>query len=171
MGDKAGRVEATTGRYFRGRAGMIYGHKGCFWCIMCKQSLHLPQKQTSKHIYSVQFGYSVMSDSLPQHARPSCPSPIPGVHPNSCPLSRWCHPTISSSVIPFSSCLQSFPASGAFQMSQLFASGSQSIGVFSFNISPSDEHPGLISFKMDWWDPLAVQGTLKGLSYICIRHL
>ena len=81
----------------------------------------------------LQFSRSVMSDSLrphgPQHARPPCPSPTPGVHPNPCPLSRWCHPTISSSVIPFSSCLQSFPTSGPFQMSQLFASGGQIIGV------------------------------------------
>ena len=64
-----------------------------------------------------------------QHARPPCPPPTPGAHPNSCPLSQWCHPTISSSVIPFSSCPQSFPASGSFQMSQLFASCGQSIGV------------------------------------------
>ena len=81
----------------------------------------------------LQFSRSVMSDSLrpheSQHARPPCPSPTPGVHPNPCPLSRWCHPTISSSVIPFSSCLQSFPTSGSFQMSQLFASGGQIIGV------------------------------------------
>ena len=80
-----------------------------------------------------QFSCSAMSDSLrrhePQHARPPCPSPIPRVYPNSCPLSWWCHPTISSSVIPLSSCSQSFPASGPFQMSQLFASGGQSIGV------------------------------------------
>ena len=73
-----------------------------------------------------------MSDSLrphePQHARPPCPSPTPRVYPNSCPLSQWCHPTISSSVVPFSSCPQSFPASGSFQMSQLFTSGGQSIG-------------------------------------------
>ena len=72
-----------------------------------------------------------MSDSLrphePQHARPSCPSPTPRVYPNPCPLSWWCHPTISSSVFPFSSCPQSFPASGSFQMSQLFTSGSQSL--------------------------------------------
>ena len=82
---------------------------------------------------SVQFGCSVMSDSLrphePQHARPPCPSPTPGVHPNPCLLSQWCHPAISSSVVPFSSCPQSFPASESFQMSQLFVSGSQSIGV------------------------------------------
>ena len=82
---------------------------------------------------SVQFSRSVMSDSLqphePQLARPPCPSPTPRVHPNPCPLSRWCHPTISSSVVPFSSCPQSFPASGSFQMSQLFTSGGQSIGV------------------------------------------
>ena len=74
-----------------------------------------------------------MSDSLlphgPQHTRPPCPSPTPGVYPDSCPLSRWCHPTISSSVVPFSSCLQSFPASGSFQMNQLSASGGQSIRV------------------------------------------
>ena len=74
-----------------------------------------------------------MSDSLrrhePQHARPPCPSPTPGVLPNPCPLSQWCHPAISFSVIPFSSFPQSFPASGSFQMSQLFASGGQSIGV------------------------------------------
>ena len=88
----------------------------------------------------------------------------PGACPNSYPSSQLCHPTISSSVIPFYSCLQSFPASGSFQMSQLFASGGQSIGVcFSFNISPTNEHPGLISFKMDWLDLLVVQGTLKSL--------
>ena len=82
---------------------------------------------------SVQFSCSVVSDSLrpqePQHARPPCPSPTPGVHPNPCPLSQWCHLTISSFVVPFSSCPQSFPASGSFQMSQLFASGGQRIGV------------------------------------------
>ena len=82
---------------------------------------------------SVQFSCSVMSDSVQPHelqyARPPCPSPTPGVHPNLCPLSRCCHPTISSSVVPFSSCLQSFPASGSSQMSQLFTSGGQSTGV------------------------------------------
>ena len=108
-----------------------------------------------------------MSDSLwphePQHSRPPCPSPIPGVHPNSCPLSRRCHLTISYSAIPFSSHLQSFPTSGSFQMSQLFASGSQNIGSFSYNISPFNEHQGLISFRMDWLYLLAVQRTLKSL--------
>ena len=81
--------------------------------------------------YAVQFSCSVVSDSLwphgLQHARPPCPSLTPGVHSNSRPLSQWCHPTISSSVIPFSSRLQSFPASGSFQMSQFFTSGDQSI--------------------------------------------
>ena len=81
---------------------------------------------------SVQFSCSVVSDSLqphePQHARPPCPSPTPGVYSDSCPLSQWCHPTISSSAVPFS-CPQSFPASGSFQMSQFFTSGGQSIGV------------------------------------------
>ena len=87
----------------------------------------------NKTIISIQFSCSVMSDSLwphgLQHTRPPCPSPTPGVYPNSCSLSRWCHPTISSSVVPFSSHLQSFPASGSFQMSQLFTSGGQYIGI------------------------------------------
>ena len=81
----------------------------------------------------VQFSSSVMSDSLwpheSQHARPPCPSPTPGVHSNSCPSSRWCHPAISSSAVPFSSCPQSLPASGPFPVSQLFAWGGQSTGV------------------------------------------
>ena len=84
-------------------------------------------------ILSVQFSHSVGSDCLRphelQHASPPCPSPTPGVNPNSCPLSRWCHPTVSSSVVPFSSRLQSFPASGSFLLNLLFASGGQSIGV------------------------------------------
>ena len=82
---------------------------------------------------SLQFSHSVVSKSLwphgLQHTRPPCSSPIPGVYSNSCPLSRWCHPTISLSVVPFSSLLQSFPASGSFPMSQFFSSGIQSIGV------------------------------------------
>ena len=82
---------------------------------------------------NIQFSCSVVSNSLwphgLQHARPPCPSPTPGVYPNSCPLSRWCHPTISSSVVPFSSRLQSFPASGSFQMSQFFPSGGPSVEV------------------------------------------
>ena len=89
---------------------------------------------------SFEFSRSVVSNSLRphelQHARPPCPSPIPRVYPNSCPLSRWYHPTISSSVVPFSSCLQSFPASGSFQMSQLFTSGCQSIGVSASSVLP-----------------------------------
>ena len=96
-----------------------------------------------------------------QHTRPPCPSPTPRVYPNSCPLSRWCHPTFSSSVIPLSSHLQSFPASGSFPMSRLFSSGGQSIGVSTS--TSSSEHSGLTSFRMDWLDLLAVQGTLKSL--------
>ena len=88
---------------------------------------------TPVRISSVQFSCSIVSDCLwphgLQHARPPCPLPTPGVYSNSCPLSQWCHPTISSSVVPFSSHLQSFPASGSFQMSQFFISGGQSIGV------------------------------------------
>ena len=108
-----------------------------------------------------------MSDSLwplgLQHARPPCPSPTPGVHPNSCPSSQWCHPTISSSVISFSSCLQSFPASVPFAMSQFFASGGQRIGVSASASVLPIEYSGLISFRMDWLDLFAVQRTLKSL--------
>ena len=100
-----------------------------------------------------------MSDSLQphglQHARLPCPSLSPGVCSNLCPLSQRCHSNISFSVVPFSSCLQSFPAKGYFPMSQFFTSGS-----FSYSISPSNEHSGLISFRIDWFDLLAVQGTL-----------
>ena len=97
---------------------------------------------------SVQFSCSVESYFLqphePQHARHPCPSPTAGVYPNPCPLSRWCHPTISSSVIPFS-CLQSFPASGSFQNESALCSMWPEYWSFSFNISLSNEHPGLIS--------------------------
>ena len=123
---------------------------------------------------SVQFTLLVMSNSLwpheLQHARPLCLTPTAGVHPNPCPLSQWCHTAISSSVIPFSSCPQSFPASGSFPMSQLFVSGGQIIyWSFSFSISPSDEYPGLISFRMDWLDLLAVQGTRRVFSNTTVQ--
>ena len=118
---------------------------------------------------SVQFSsvQSVRSNSLGPHglqyARLPCLSPTPGACSNSCPLSQWCHPTTSSSVIPFSSCLQPFPASGSFPMSQFFASGGQSYWSFSFSTSPSNKYSGLISFRTDWFDLLAVQWTLKSL--------
>ena len=98
-----------------------------------------------------------------QHARPPCPSPTPGVHSDSRPSSQWCHPAISSSVIPFSSCLQSFPASGSFQTSQPLCIRWPKYWSFSFTISPSNEYSVLISFRRDWLGLLAVQGTLKSL--------
>ena len=100
------------------------------------------------------FSCSVMSHSLQphalQHARLPCPSPTPGACSNSCPLSWWCHPTISSSVVTFSSCLQFCPESGSSLMSQLFTSDSHKYWSFSFSISPSNEYSGLISFRTDW---------------------
>ena len=108
-------------------------------------------------VVSVQFSHSVVSDSLQphglQHARPPCPSPAPRVYPNSCPLSRWCHPTTSSSVIPFSSHLQSFPASGSFPMSQLFASGGQSIGVSAST--------SVLPMNTQDWSPLGWTGWIS----------
>ena len=115
---------------------------------------------------SVQFSCSVVSDFLqphePQHASPPCPLLTPGVYPNSCPLSRWCHPNISSSVVPFSSCPQSFPASGSFQMSQLFASGGQSIGVSATT--------SILPMNTQDWSSLGWTGLIslesKGLSRV-----
>ena len=116
---------------------------------------------------SVQFSCSVVSDSLQlhesQHSRPPCPSPTPGVYLNSCPSSQWCHPAISSSVIPFSSCPQSLPALGSFPVSQLFTSGGQSIEV-SASVCLFNEHPGLISFRMDWLISLQSKGLLRVFS-------
>ena len=106
----------------------------------------------TSNIISVQFSHSVVSDSLwphgLQHARLPCPSPTPGACSNSCPLSQWFHPMISTSVIPFSSCLQSFPASGSFPMSQLLASGGQSIGVSSWNNARDLRVPSYISWPV-----------------------
>ena len=114
-----------------------------------------------------QFSRSVVSDSLwphgLQHTRPPCPSPTPGVYPNSCLLSRWCHPTILSSVVPFSSYSQSFPAPGSISSESTLRMRWPKYWSFSFSIIPCKEIPGLISFRMDWLDLLAVQGTLKSL--------
>ena len=128
-----------------------------------KKNLH---RKSYHQFSSIQFSRSVVSNSLqphePQHARPPCPSPTPGVHRNPCLLSRWCHPTISSSVVPFSSCPQSFPASGSFQMSQLFTWGGQSIGV-----SASTSVPPMNTKD---WSPLGWTGWIslqsKGLSRV-----
>ena len=115
---------------------------------------------------SVQFSCSVVSNSLwpheLQHARPPCPSPTAGVYPNPCPLCRWCHPTTSSSVIPFSSCPQSFPASGSFPVSQLIASGGQNIGVSAST--------SVLPMNIQGWFPLGWTGWIflhsKGLSRV-----
>ena len=115
---------------------------------------------------SVQFSCSVVSSSLwpqeSQHARPPCPSPTPWVYSNPCPLSWWCHPTISSSVVPFSSCPQSFPASGSFPMSQLFAWGGQSTGVLA--------SASVLPMNTQDWSPLGWTGWIflqsKGLSRV-----
>ena len=121
-----------------------------------KHPLPTTQEKTL-HISSVRFSSLVMSDSLqphePQHTRPPCLSPTPRVHPNPCPPSQWCHPTISSSITPFSSCPQSFPESGSFQISQLFASGGQSIGVWaSTSVPPMNTQD---------WSPLGWTGWIS----------
>ena len=107
-----------------------------------------------------------MSDSLwpheSQHIRPPCPSPSPGVHSNSCPSSQWCHLAISSSVVPFSSCPQYLQAP-VFSNESTLPMRWPKYWIFSFSIIPSEEHPGLISFRMDWLDLLVVQVTLKSL--------
>ena len=116
-------------------------------------------------ISSDQFSRSVVSDSLrphePQHARPPCPSPTPRVPPNPCPWSRWCHPTISSSVVPFSSFPQSFRASGSSPMSQLFASGGQSIGVSASSVLPMNTQA---------WSPLGWTGWISVKIVMIVKH-
>ena len=119
---------------------------------------------------SIQFSHSVVSNSLqphePQHAKPPCPSPTPGVYPNPCPLSQWCHPAISSSVIPFSSCPQPFPASWSFQMSQLFTLGGQSTGVSAST--------AILPMNTQDWSPVGWTGWIslqsKGLSRVLQHH-
>ena len=122
---------------------------------LCLQQDFVVHVQTS--FSSVQFSHSVVSDSLRlhglQHARLPCPSPPPGAYSNSCPLSRWCHQTISSPVIPFSSHLQSFPASGSFQMSQFFMSGHQSFGVSA--------SASVLPMIIQDWFPLELTGLIS----------
>ena len=116
---------------------------------------------------SVHFNHSVMLFE-PQGARPPCPSPIPGVHPNPCPLSWWCHPTISSSAIPFSSCPQSFPASGSFQMSQIFTSGGQSTRVSaSASVLPMNTQ----DWSSGWtgWNSLQSKGLSRVFSNTTVQ--
>ena len=128
-------------------------------------------KSLKKKKESVPFSHSVMSNSLwpheSQHARPPCPLPTPRGYSNSCPLSRWCHPTISSSVVPFSSCLQSFPASGSFQMSQFSASGGQSIGA-SASVLPMNIQDW---FPLGWtgWISLLTKGLSRVLSNTTVQ--
>ena len=144
-----------SGIFFGGN--ISWDHTKCF----------LTSKMISWGIFSsVQFSRSVVSDSLrpheSQHTRPPCPSPTPRVYLNSCPLSWWCHPTISSSIIPFSFCLQSFPASESFQMSQFIATGGQSIRVSaSASVLPMNIQDWL---SLGWTGFISLQS--KGLSIL-----
>ena len=145
---------------FSHMASNLHGHH-------LSQLCNIPSWEcTILDLSSVQLSLSVVYDSLrpheSQHARPPCPSPSPGFHSNSRPSSWWCHPAISSSVIPFSSCTQSLPASVFSNESTLLMRWPK-YWSFSFSIIPSKEIPGLISFRMDWLDLLAVQGTHKSL--------
>ena len=154
-------VSLINGKYVKGAA---------FFFTSCHSALKC---------HSVLFSRSVVSNSLwpqgLQHARPPCPSPAPGVYSNSCPLSWWCHPTISSSVTPFSSCLQSFPASRSFQMSQLFATGGQNIGVSaSATVHPMNTKDW---FPLGWTDwishywVLFIWGSKEAKELLCrISH-
>ena len=134
--------------------------------IFLTQELNLGLPHCRQILYHLSHQFSSVAQSCPTLCNPincstpgPCPSPTPRVYSNSCLLSQWCHPAISSSVVPFSSHLQSFPASGSFSMSQFLPN----YWSFSFNISPSNELSGLISFRMDWLDLLAIQGTLESL--------
>ena len=142
---------------FRIISVQLYGYRSTVWAFstFCFWSFN-----------SVQFSCSIVSDSLRphelQHSRPPCLSPTPRVYPDSCALSRWCHPTISSFVVAFSSCPQSFPASGSFQMSQFFSSGGQSIGVSAST--------SVLPMNTQDWSPLGWTGWIslqsEGLSRV-----
>ena len=152
------------GEMIRDLYACIYTH--VYTQVSVKLYIRFIAVEFSFQYYSVQFSRSVVSNSLwsqgPQYDKSPCPSPTPRVYSNSCPLSQWCHPAISSSVVPFSSCLQCFPAS-VFSSESVLCIRWPKYWSFSFNISPSNEHSRLISFKMDWLDLLAVQGTLQSL--------
>ena len=134
--------------------------------ISLSQGKRNKSKISKWDLSSVQFRHSVMSDSLwpheSQHARPPCPIPTPGVHINSCASSPWCHPTISSSVIPFSSCPESLPASGSFPVSQLFPWGSQSIGVSA--------SAWVLPMNIQDWSPLGWTGWISTLKSLLQHH-
>ena len=142
------------------------GVQGQMQQLLCLYILCIPSSSLTVGIASVQFSRSVVSDSLwpheSQHARPPCPSPTPRIHPNSCAESQWCHPAISSSVVPVSSCPQSLPALEFFLMSQLFAWGGQSIGVSA--------SASFLPKKSQGWSPLGWTGWIslqsKGLSRV-----
>ena len=125
------------------------------------------EKTTRKDTRVIQFSHSVVSDSLwphgLQHTRLPCPSPTPGACSNSCPSSQWCHPTISSSVVPFFLMPSIFPSIRVFSSESVLCIRWPKCWSFSFSMSPSNEYSGLISFRMDWLDLLAVQRTLKSL--------
>ena len=143
-------------------------------CIVHGVAKSRTQLSNFYYIYIREFSHSVVSNSLwprgLQHARLPCPSQTPGACSNLGPSSRWCYQTISSSVFTFSSCLQSFPASESFPMSQFFASGSQSIKSFSFSLSPSNEYSGLISFRMDWLDLLQSKRLSRVFSNTTVQN-
>ena len=141
------------------------GNTVCKYTLAIYPSFHLPKSYPL--ICSNQFSHSIMCNSLwphgLQHARLPCPPPTSRVYPNSCPSSRWCHTLISFSVVPFSSCLQSFPSIWVFSNESVLRIRWPKYWSFSFSTSASNEYSGLISFRIDWLDLLAVQGTLKSL--------
>ena len=124
--------------------------------------------------HSVQFSCLVMSESLWshewQHTRPPCPSPTPGVHWDSCPLSQWCHPAISSSVVPFSSCPQSLPASESFPMNQLFAWGGQSTGLSALTLFLPKKSQGWSPSEWTGWIPLQSKGLSRVFNTTVQKH-
>ena len=139
----------------------------CFWWFsrvtQGEESGIIDHELFSLQIHPASSAQSLLCQTLCdlKHARPPCPSPTSRVHPNSCPLSRWCHPTISSSVVPFSSCSQSLPVSGSFQTSQLFTSGGQSISTSILPMNTQDWSP------LEWtgWISLQSKGLSRVFSY------
>ena len=155
----------------------VYWYGFRFYTVSKMNFYNYLEKVINIYFCSFQFSCSVVSDSLwpheSQHARPPCPSPTPRVHPNSCASSRWCHPAISYSVIPFSSCPQSLPAAGSFPMSQLFAWGGQSTGVSALaSVLPMNthhHHQELPLLHVDWLPATGV-GAFPALSHLILKQ-
>ena len=163
-----GRLLDLTELYFLHFGNGVINLKGLFW-----DQVSITGREVDRHsissVQSFSHDWLFVGPHGPQHTRPPWPSPTPGVHSNLCPSSLWCHPAISSSVVPFSSCLQSFPASGSFPMSQFFTSGGQRIGVSASASFPPKKSQGWSPSEWTGWISLQSKGLSRVFSNTAVQ--